>query len=171
MSKDCPSKPKVCKNCKAENDHDTIDCTNKKAVDKSGVADKSVDQAWALIKEASNEREVSDFKDALKILSKAEPSLTYVDVEKELRSRKLAFYLIGLKKDVAQAFTNVDLQDEIGKTFTLGIYTKPTCPRPILMENWPADAGENMTRLADVGIPMERGIPVCSNCNELGHMR
>lgn len=171
MSKDCPSKPKFCKQCKAENDHDTIDCKNKKVIDNSGVADMSADEAWTLIRQASTDDEVSDFKEAMKALSKADPELTYLDIEKGLRKRGLNFYLIGLKKEVAPAYTNTDLQGEVGKAFTLGIYTKSTCPRPILMQSWPSSTEDNLKRLEDTGVPLERGIPICSNCNELGHTR
>lgn len=173
MSKDCPSKrPKFCKQCFAENDHNTIDCKNTKKLDLSDVPDMSEGEAWALITKASDDLEVDDFRETLKILSKANPALTYPAVEKELRKRDLSFFLIGLKKEVAQAYTNVNLQGEVGKTYTLGVFTRSdSCPRPVLMEAWPKDAADNLLRLTDAGVPLSRGVPVCSACNQLGHTR
>jgi hypothetical protein len=56
-----------------------------------------------------------------------------------------------------------------------------------MKERWPKSAEENLKRLGDAGIPMDRGVPKCNNvcfsqvarslfqltyiqCNELGHM-
>lgn len=122
-------------------------------------------EAWFKVKEASNDLDIDDFKDALKILSKANPSITYRQIEEVLRKRELNIYLIGLKKEVAPAYTNVSLQGDVGKTYTLGVFARSaSCPRPILMPSWPKDATENLERLEDVGIPVERGIPVSFCC-------
>lgn len=167
MSKDCPNKPKFCKQCLMENDHNTIDCKNPKKIDTSGVADMSEQDAWALIKEASDDLDVGDFKDALKILSKAVPEMTYPQLEKELRKRNSSIYLIGLEKEAPPAYTNTNLQGEVGKPYQLGIFTKsPKCPRPILMPIWPKDDAENLERLQNTGVPLERGVMICSNCGE-----
>ena len=32
-------------------------------------------------------------------------------------------------------------------------------------EGWPASPAENLERLKDAGIPMDRGVPKCSNCD------
>jgi len=151
-----------------ENDHDTMQCKNLKKIDNSAVPNKTEQEAWALIKEASDDLDVGDFRDALKILSKAFPEMTYPQVEKELRKRGLNIYLIGLEKEAAQAYTNTNLQGQVGKPYQLGIFTKSSkCPRPILMPIWPKDDAENLERLQETGVPLERGVMICSNCGEL----
>lgn len=168
----CPAKPKICKQCNAENDHDTIDCKNKKVIDRSRVEDKSVDEAWTQLEAASQDIDIGDFRDAVEVLAKAlDGNLSYADLEKECRKRRFNIYLIALKKDVALAYTNVDLAGNVGKTYTIAYYTSASCPRPILMPMWPKDAAENLTRLEDVGVPMERGVPICKNCETVGHVQ
>ena len=168
MSKDCPNKPKFCKQCLMENDHNTIDCKNPKKIDNSDVPDMSEQEAWALIKEASDDLEVGDFKDAVRALSKAVPEMTYPQLEKELRKRDLSIYLIALKKEAAPAYTYTNLQGEVGKSYQLGIFSRSSkCPRPILMPSWPKNDAENLERLQDTGVPLDRGVPICSNCGEL----
>lgn len=118
-------------------------------------------EAWKMLQEASDDLDVDDFKDAIKILSKANPAVTYAQLERELRKRCSNMYLIGLKKEVSPAYTNVNLQGETGKTHTLGVFARSAaCPRPILMDAWPKDTTENLERLGDSGVPMERGVPV-----------
>jgi len=168
MSKDCPNKPKFCRQCLMENDHDTLECKNPKKIDNSNVPDMSEQEAWSLIKEASDDLDVGDFKEALKILSKAVPEMTYPQLEKQLRKRGLNIYLIGLEKEAPPAYTNTNLQGEVGKPYQLGIFTKSNkCPRPILIPIWPKDDADNLERLQNTGVPLERGVMICSNCGEL----
>ena len=75
--------------------HQTIDCKNPKAFDLSKIADKTTDEAWAMLTQASEERDITDFKEAVQILSKAIPEMTYVDLEKECRKREFTVYLIA----------------------------------------------------------------------------
>ena len=63
----------------------------------------------------------------------------------------------------------MNLQGEIGKKYTVSYFTSDKPQRPNMKERWPASVEENLERLADAGIPMDRGIPKCNNCNELGH--
>lgn len=131
-----------------------------------------MDEAWAMLKQASDEVDIGDFRDAVEVLAKSlDGNLSYLNLEKECRKRKFSIHLIALKKDVAVAYTNVDLEGNVGRTYTLAYFTSASCPRPILMPLWPKDAAENLQRLEDVGVPMERGVPICGNCNNAGHVR
>lgn len=129
----------------------------------NNVADKTVDEAWVLLTQASDERDLDDFKDGVKILSKAAPDMTYVDMEKEFRSRDFNVYLIGLVKESGPTFTNVDLQGNTGKTYAIGYFFSDKANRPTMVEKWPESPEANLERLADVGIPMDRGVPLCNN--------
>ncbi|ETN41359.1 uncharacterized protein HMPREF1541_03294 [Cyphellophora europaea CBS 101466] len=170
QARDCPTKPKVCKNCK-EQGHVALDCKNKMKINVDHVADKTQDEAWALLTKASDERDLDDFKDAVKILVKAVPETSYVELEKEFRKRSFSIYLIGLEKETGPTWTNVDLQGYTGKKFAVGYYYNANAQRPNLAPKWPKDAGDNLERLADAGIPMDRGVELCTNCNELGHSK
>lgn len=79
---ECPDKaPDVCKNCKVEgksNDntavrrfaeltsntgHKTIDCSENRKLEQHRVPDKVPEEAWAILKKASAERDLEDFRD------------------------------------------------------------------------------------------------------------
>jgi hypothetical protein len=162
MASNCPSKPKLCKNCLQEG-HETLECTNAKVINLDHVADMSPDEAWALLKTASDEKDLDDFKDAVKMLVKAVPTTTYPDLEKEFRNRGFNVYIIAVEKDSGDTWTNVDLQGGIGKKFAVGYHLSDKPKRPILAPKWPASAEENLERLADAGVPMDRGVSKCNN--------
>ena len=152
--------------------HAALECKNPKALDKTGVAEKSEEEAWNLLKQASDERDIGDFKEALQILSKACPDYTYPQLEKEFRTRKFSIYMIAMEKDHGEdaTWTNVNLQGDVGKKYGVSYFTSAEAQRPTLVEKWPASPEENMTRLADAGVPLDRGVEKCSNCNKLGHV-
>ena len=162
QSRDCPSKPKMCVNCKEEG-HVAIDCEAKMKLNLDHVPEKTTGEAWAMLTQASDERDLDDFKEVVKILSKADPELTYVDLEKEFRTRDFSVYLIGVEKECGPTFTHVDLQGNIGKKFAIGYYLNEKAQRPTLVPKWPKTPEENLERLADVGMPLDRGIDLCNN--------
>lgn len=65
----------------------------------------------------------------------------------------------------------MDLQGNLDKTYTVNWRWSALCARPKEKEAWPTSPEENMERLADGGEPVDRGIPKCGNCEELGHIR
>jgi hypothetical protein len=87
----------------------------------NGIPDKRPEEAWAIIKKASDEEDLEDFREvrfsnlvplwylpsafilqgltkrqALKIYSKAVPDATFVDIENKLRQDNSRFYLIAM---------------------------------------------------------------------------
>ena|SRR2546423_7524126 len=58
--------------------------------------DKTEAEAWNCTKQASDEYDITDFKEALQVLIKACPDMTYTKLEKDFRNRGLNVYLIGL---------------------------------------------------------------------------
>lgn len=74
----------------------TLDCKANRKLDRSNVADKSPEEAWADIKKASDERDIDDFREALQVYSKACPDATIQDIEKKMREEKLRIYIIAL---------------------------------------------------------------------------
>lgn len=72
-------------------------------------------------------------------------------------------------KDHGDTLTNVNLQGEVDKKYTIGYFLSDKPQRPALIARWPKDSTENLKRLVDAGIPMDRGIEKCHNCEQLGH--
>jgi hypothetical protein len=60
------------------------------------IADKTEGAAWKAVEQASNERDITDFKEAVQVLVKACPELTYPQLEKEFRKRDFNIYLVAL---------------------------------------------------------------------------
>ena len=60
------------------------------------IADKTEADAWKDVKQASDEHDITDFKEAVQVLVKACPELTYPQLEEEFRKRRLNVYLIAL---------------------------------------------------------------------------
>lgn len=100
----------LAQNCLEEGHHAT-ECTNSRAIDLSAVPDKTIDEAWILLKEASEKEDLDDFKEvdcmlkavedcliwikATKIYSKADRSATWIDIERKLRDGNLKLFLIA----------------------------------------------------------------------------
>jgi hypothetical protein len=129
----------------------------------SDVADKTEAEAWGFLKSASDDRDLDDFKDAVKILIKSAPDYTYPRLEQEFRDRGFKIHIIAMEKPIGDTWTNVDLQGEIGKKFVVGYYFSDKPQRPNLVDKWPTSSEENMERLADAGVPMNRGVDKCNN--------
>ncbi|CAG8036861.1 unnamed protein product [Penicillium salamii] len=187
---ECPERPPdVCKNCLSEG-HRTIECTEKRKFDLNHVADMLPVEAWAAMKKASDEKDLDDFREALKIYSKSSPEETFADVEKKMREEDFKIFIIGLvstglvlhiqgsiayecqqEKEVDDVISLIDLQGTLDREYVVGFYFRAKASRGKLRERWPADPEENLERLANAGLPFERMIPKCLNCGELGHIK
>ncbi|KIX00828.1 uncharacterized protein Z518_09893 [Rhinocladiella mackenziei CBS 650.93] len=148
----------ACRNC--SRGHEAIICKNPKAINHQNILEKSENEAWGLLKNASDMRHITDFKDALQIFSKAAPNYTYPRLEKEFRERGSSVFLIAMKPR-GDTWTNVNLQGEIGRKYAVSYFLsgKPQRRTP----------EENLIRLADAGIPLDRGVDKCHNCGNVGH--
>lgn len=77
------------------------------------VPDRTVEEAWAEMKKASDERDIDDLRDvrslilrnlvfcsyskqAIKVYSKADPEVTWASIEKRMREENFNVYIIGL---------------------------------------------------------------------------
>ena len=59
----------------------------------------------------------------------------------------------------------MNLQGKLDCKYTVGYFYGPKPLRASLKEGWPSSPEENIERLKDAGIAVDRGIPKCSNCN------
>lgn len=167
LSKECPDRS--CKNC-GEKGHSSTDCKSARLVDRSAFPDMSTEDAWELIKKAVNERDIDDVKEAVQVYVKSSPSTTYPELEEAFRSQKLPLWLIAIEKTgLASTLTNMDLQGELEKKYTVTYRFQWNPPRPRDREVWPKDVEENIERLKDAGEVVPRGVPKCRNCDQIGH--
>lgn len=125
--------------------------------------------AWEELITASKERDLDDVKDAVDKYVKALPTTTYVDLERAFRAQDLKLYIIALEREIAATYTNMDLQGKLDKKYTISYRFSDKPMRPKEADAWPPSSEENMERLKDAGIPVDRGIPKCANCDQLGH--
>lgn len=67
--------------------------------------------------------------------------------------------------------TIVDLIGNPDREYVLSIQLSAKPRRIKLAQGWPDDANVNLERLKSAGFVQDRGVPLCSNCGELGHIR
>ena len=89
--------------------------------------------------------------------------MTYVDLEKEFRSRAYSVYLIAMEKDTESTQTIVNLQGKIGCKYAVFYFLSDKPQRPSMKERWPKSGEENLERLEDAGVPMDSGVVKCNN--------
>lgn len=196
MAKECPTYVPTCNNCGETGrymplninslplqtsirlanqiwsaEHTINECKNPRKIDRSHLPDMSIEEAWKLLEQAINERDMDEVKEKIQIYLKAQPTITFVDLEMALRSQGYGLYLIPLAKaHLAVSFTNMDLQGNLGKKYTVNYRFSDKPRRQTEKDGWPKDHDEIMARLADAGDVVPRGKPKCSNCSELGHI-
>jgi hypothetical protein len=151
--------------------HHAIECTKPRKIDRSHIPDVPAEVAWAELKAASDEKDIDDIKEAAQKYIKATPDATYLQLENAFRAQEMNIYLIATEKELALTYTNMDLQGNLDKKFTVSWRMSPNHQRPKEKDFWPASPEENIARLADAGEPVDRGIPKCSNCDTLGHIK
>ncbi|KAI9712218.1 MAG: hypothetical protein M1812_006953 [Candelaria pacifica] len=161
----CPEKPAdICKNCKQEG-HKTLECKNNRALDLSGIPDKTPEEAFGMLKAADEDRDLDDFREALKIYSKAVPHTTYQQLEKTFRENSFNVHLIAIEKEIPATHVIVDLQGKLDCQYQVS-YHRSAKPRiPGSAAKWPTTPEENMERLGDAGMVVDRQVIKC----ELGH--
>ncbi|RDW93447.1 putative zinc knuckle transcription factor (CnjB) [Aspergillus mulundensis] len=166
---ECPDRPPdVCKNCQEEG-HKAAECKANRKFDLNKIPDMLPEQAWEMLKKASNDRDLEDFREGLKIYSKAVPDASFADVETKMRQESFNIYLIAMNRETADCISLIDLQGKLNCTYVVGFFYSPKPQRANLRERWPSSVEENLERLQDAGLPYDRQIPKCGNCGEMGH--
>ena len=74
-------------------------------------------------------------------------------------------YLIAKKQEVSDTHTITNLQGQIDQTYVISIQFTSKPRRAKQLDNWPADAEENLSRLPEAGFVLDRMVQKCSNCN------
>ncbi|KAI1778262.1 hypothetical protein F4818DRAFT_291774 [Hypoxylon cercidicola] len=110
-------------------------------------------------------------KEAIQEYLKAEQRITYVDMENAFRAQDLKLHLIALENpSMLPTHTHMDLQGNLDKKYRVHYRWSDKPLRPREADAWPKSAEENMERLKDAGETVDRGLPKCSNCDEIGHI-
>ncbi|MCJ1468002.1 hypothetical protein MMC07_006628 [Pseudocyphellaria aurata] len=164
-----PQKPMICRNCKKEG-HMAIDCKDNKALDWSGIPDEQPEIAWNNVVKADQEKEIDSFKLAVKIYCKSIPETTWAQLERAFRLNNFNTFLVAREKEMLPTQTLVNLQGKQDCKYEVGFFYSFKPQRAFFARGWPSSPEENDKRLEDAGLPMERGIPKCQRCSELGHI-
>ncbi|EKJ77187.1 hypothetical protein NXS19_003837 [Fusarium pseudograminearum] len=171
MRKDCPeAPPMVCENC-GEEGHFRKHCEKPRKINRDHIADVHPEVAWEKIKQAVADRDVDDAKEAVNEYVKGiEGEITYRQLQEALIDHKIGLWLIPTERTLIQVFTNMDLQGNIDKKYTVSYRFVEKADRPREIEGWPKTREELLERLDDAGEIVDRGLPLCNNCKELGHV-
>ena len=146
-------------------------CENPRKIGRDHVKDMSSNVAWELVKKGVEEHDLDDVKTAMESFIKALPDTTYVQLEQSFRKNGLGIYLIAIEKELAMTYTNMDLQGNLDRKYSVTWRWSDKALRPKEKDAWPTTPEENLERLADAGEPVDRGVPKCSNCDQLGHTK
>lgn len=150
--------------------HTVTACTNPRLIDRSNVEVVEAETAWNELITAAQERDRDDINSAFQKYTSACPTATYLDMENAFRGSNIPVYLIAMVRNIAPTYTIMDLQGNLDRTFVVGIFLSNKPMRPKEAAIWPESEAENLERLQNAGIVVERRIPMCTNCNELGHI-
>lgn len=92
-------------------------------------------------------------------------------MEQALREDNSPIYLIAQKYEIAPNATIVGLTGTPGMEYILSLQLSAKPRRAKMAQGWPSSPEENLERLEKAGLVQDRGIPICSNCGELGHIK
>ncbi|KIW00093.1 uncharacterized protein PV09_08279 [Verruconis gallopava] len=179
---ECPEMPpEKCRLCGQEG-HRAIGCTSKRTDMFREALDMSDEEAWAAMKQASTAKDMDSFRIAFQAYCKfnyeqAEkdtnvPPIRAHELEESFRKNNFGVYLIAKeKRDLDETYTIVSPAGESDQKYILTFQwsEKPKSPRAAL--GWPKDREENLRRLESAGFAVSRGVPKCSNCGKLGHLK
>ncbi|KAF7543252.1 hypothetical protein G7Z17_g10889 [Cylindrodendrum hubeiense] len=150
--------------------HMRKNCENARKINRDHVATVTPDEAWTKLKQAVSERDVDDAKEAVQEYIKAlDGNVTYRELQEALIEQGISLWLIATEKPLISIFTNMNLQGAMGKKYTVSYRFSEKPDRPREIDGWPQDRAEILSRLDDAGDVVDKGVPLCFNCKELGH--
>lgn len=135
------------------------------------MADVAPEAALEKIRQAAAERDAEDAKEGIQEYVKAlEGNVTYKDLQELFIHENINLWLVATERSLIDIFTNMDLQGNTGKKFTVSYRFSEKPERPREVDTWPQGREELLSRLDDAGEPVDCGKPKCTNCDELGHI-
>lgn len=146
-------------------------CENARVVNRDHIADKTPDDALAKIRIGVNERDMEDIKEGVQEYVKSvHGDVTYRQLQTMFIDEKINLWLIATERELMKVFTNMDIQGNMGKKYSISYRFSDKADRPREREGWPQNLEEILDRLDDAGEIVDVGLPLCRNCNELGHV-
>ncbi len=164
---ECPNR--ICRLCNGKG-HKAIDCKAKRVHKFEGVAEMTVDEAWNKMKEADKEKDLDSFRAYFMGYARAMSSgsdgagIDLVDLENGFRTDGMNAHLVAKAKEIPDQYTIVDFAGNADRKYVLGIQWNVQSRRRVFSELTTEDPAENLERLKDCGLVMDRGVPKCTNC-------
>lgn len=145
-------------------------CENARKINRDHIADVTPDDAIAKLKRAASERDADDAKEAVQEYVKAVGGdITYKDLQNVIIDKGIGVWFIAMERELVNVFTNMDLQGNTGKKYSISYRFSDKPERPREAEAWPKSKEEILSRLEDAGDVVDSGMRKCNNCGELGH--
>lgn len=149
-------------------------CESARKVNRDHIADVSAETAWDKIKLAVTERDIDDAKEGVQEYVKAMQGqgqdVTYYQLQAALINQEINLWMIATERQIINVFTNMDLQGNMGKKFSISYRFSEKPERPREIEGWPETRDEILARLNDAGEVVNSGLSKCHNCGEVGHI-
>jgi hypothetical protein len=140
-------------------------------INRDHIASSSPEAAWEKIKQAVADRDMDDAREAVQEYMKSMGGTpTYRDLQEGFIGDKIGLWYISLERDLLPVFSNMDLQGNMGKKYSVSWRFSEKPERPIEVDGWPASREEILLRLDDAGEPNNTGKSRCSRCGEMGHI-
>lgn len=114
---------------------------------------------------------MDDVKAAVEKYSKACPEMTYLQLQEGILDSGLSLFLIAKERPLLPTYTNMDLQGNLNKKYSISYRFSDKPQRPIEAEGWPETREDLLSRLNDAGIVVDSPVPYCTKCGEMGHVR
>ncbi|KAG6040671.1 hypothetical protein E4U41_007450 [Claviceps citrina] len=150
--------------------HMRKDCENGRVINRDHIADVSPDDALDKIRAAALERDVDDAKEGIQEYVKAVGGdVNYSQLQTMFINEGINLWFIATERPLVNVFTNMDLQGNTGKKYSISYRFSEKPDRPREMEAWPKSREEILARLEDAGEVVDSGQRRCHNCGELGH--
>lgn len=146
-------------------------CENSRVINRDHIADVEPQEAIAKMKTACSERDVDDAKEAVQEYVKAVGGdVTYRELQSKFIEEGVNLWLIAAERQLVNVFTNMDLQGNTGKKYSISYRFSEKPERPREAESFPKSREELLERLDDAGEVVDSGLRKCTNCGELGHI-
>jgi hypothetical protein len=170
-ARSCPTNSMKCKLCDQPG-HKALECKERRMVDWTGVPEMTDVEAWTALINAAKDKDLDAFRISLRAYARAAiDQFDLAAVETALREDELPIYLIAKQQEIAPQMVIVDLIGNPEREYVLSVQLSAKPRRAKMAQGWPESPEQNLTRLASCGFVHDRGVPLCSNCNELGHIK
>lgn len=91
-------------------------------------------------------------------------------LQEAMQQTNLRTWLIARQQEVSPTHTIVNIQGQADQEFVVSFQYGLAPRRAKTADSWPKTVEENLERLKRAGFVRDRMVPLCHNCNELGHI-